>query len=764
MKTILIIEDDQLIRESIVELLETRSYRVLSAGNGIEGISVAIENQPDLIVCDVMMPGLDGYEVVASIRNEKKLAEVPFIFLSAKTQRLDLRKAMNLGADDYLTKPFKAQELFEAIEARLKRNESGEKKLTRTKNELERLNQQLLAISEASIPVSIITTDLDGTILYFSKGAERLLGYTADEMVNVKSISVLHVKKEIAQREEELRMLLGKEVTGLQSLLAEIPNQKKYDSQEWTYVRKNGTTFPVQLALSNIHDSTGGLIGHLAISIDISERKSVESALYAAKEEAERANRYKSQFMANISHEIRTPMNAILGFSDLLLKNTTDPKSRNHLTTIVTSGKTLMSLINDLLDLAKIESGKMTLHEQAINLKSLVNEVVEMFTNEVNKKSISLDAFFQSSLPDTIFLDDVRVRQILTNVISNAVKFTHSGFIRVTVEFKHSRQDHAKIDVTITIQDSGIGIEEENQQLIFESFQQVHDTTTSQYGGTGLGLTITKRLVELMNGEMSVKSKQNEGSTFTIVLPGLTYLTSAVPTYAKQPKKTKSIKFKPSTLLVVDDVEMNIDLMTLILEEHPFNIITARNGLEAVEKAELYKPDLIMMDLRMPVMDGKQAAAKIKSKKELSHIPIIACTASILGNEQLENTFAGMISKPMKPTALYEELQKFLPHEVVLDHEAHEGKQILLSAEEKTLLKPHLHYIKENFGKRIMSLASTIDVLEMEKLLEEIKQYVNENQLIFFNEPLEVLTTKFDQFDLDAVTNKLNELINIISD
>ncbi|MEY4930473.1 MAG: hypothetical protein RI909_1197, partial [Bacteroidota bacterium] len=270
MKTILIIEDDQNIRESIAELLETQSYRVLSAGNGMEGISVAIENQPDLIVCDVMMPGLDGYEVVTAIRNEKKLAEVPFIFLSAKTQRLDLRKAMNLGADDYLSKPFKAHELFEAIEARFKRNEEGEKKLKRTKKELDRLNQQLLAISEANIPVSIITTDLDGTILYFSKGAERLLGYTADEMVNVNSISLLHVKEEIAQREEELKTELGKEVIGLQSLFTEIPKLKNYELEEWTYVRKNGIKFPVQLTLSNIVDDTGDLVGHLAISIDIS--------------------------------------------------------------------------------------------------------------------------------------------------------------------------------------------------------------------------------------------------------------------------------------------------------------------------------------------------------------------------------------------------------------------------------------------------------------------------------------------------------------
>ena len=763
MKTILVIEDDQFIRESIAELLETQSYHVLMAINGLEGIKKAIEVLPDLIVCDVMMPGADGYEVVAAVRNEKELTEVPFIFLSAKTQRLDLRKAMNLGADDYLTKPFKAQELFEAIEARLKRNETGEKKLTKTKKELEKLNQQLLAISEANIPVSIISTDLEGTIVYFSKGAERLLGYSADEMVNQKSILSLYLEEEKIKYEEELKVVLGSEITEPKAFLTEILKPENYVSREWTYVRKNGTKFPVQLAISTISDSAGVIDGYLCIAIDITQQKSIESALKLAKDQAEKANRYKSQFLANMSHEIRTPMNSILGFSDLLLNNTNDPKSRHHLKMIVSSGRTLMTLINDLLDLAKIEAGKMILHPQEINLKLLIDDITQMFSTEVSNKSLELSVVSESILPHSIFMDDIRIRQILINLVGNAVKFTPSGFIRIIAKHEISEADKSKIDVTISIQDSGIGIAEEDQLSIFESFQQGQDSTTSKYGGTGLGLAITKRLVELMNGEIKLKSRKDEGSTFTLRIPNLIYINNHEQIEEAPINKKKHIQFKPSTLLVVDDVEMNIELIRILLEDHPINIVTGKNGLEAVSKAEVFEPDLILMDLRMPKMDGWEAASKIKSQERLSHIPIVAWSASFLGHEKIGDPFLGLMSKPIEREALYEELKKFLPYEANDVDEVKKGKILELNIEEEKNLRPHLQYFREHFEKRITSLVSTMDVHEMEKLLEDMRGYVKTNKLIYFEKPLNILAETFEQFDLDSLTDNLKEFTSLIS-
>jgi PAS domain S-box-containing protein len=312
-KTILVIEDDQNIRESIIDLLETSNFNVISAPNGKEGLALAIEKVPDLILCDVMMPLMDGYEVIQAVRNEKTLKDVPFIFLSAKSQKTDMRKGMDLGADDYLTKPFRAQELFDAVETRIWKNEVGQQELRDTKVELEKLNQQMVAISEADIPVSMIISDLHGTIVHFSRGAERLLGYSATELVGKKPVTILHVKEEITERIIQLTELLGKEVNMSNSFITEIPSRYNYESREWTYVRKDKSTFPVQLVVSTILDGHGNITGYLGVGIDITEQKAAETALKYARDQAEKANRLKSQFLANMSHEIRTPMNSILG-------------------------------------------------------------------------------------------------------------------------------------------------------------------------------------------------------------------------------------------------------------------------------------------------------------------------------------------------------------------------------------------------------------------------------------------------------------------
>lgn len=503
MKKILVIEDDQNIRESIVDLLETSNFEVIAGANGKEGLELALAHVPDLILCDVMMPIMDGYEVVAAVRKERLLAEVPFIFLSAKSQKSDMRKGMDLGADDYLTKPFKAQELFDAVETRIWRKEAGTKELQDTRQELEKLNQQMVAISEADIPVAMIISDLRGTIVHFNKGAERLLGYTAAEMVNRKPISSLHVQEEIMARTAELSAELGFNVNIANGFLTEIPNRKSFESREWTYIRKDRSTFPVQLVVSTIVDGAGQVTGYLGVAIDISERKAAEAALQFAKEQAEMANRMKSQFLANMSHEIRTPMNSILGFSDILINMVNEPQARKYLSTIAASGRTLMALINDLLDLAKIEAGKMPLRPEPVNLRLVLDEVSLMFAEELKTKGVSLVVEVASNVPEVLNLDDIRIRQMLINLGGNAVKFTQEGYIRLAVEAGPKQGD--SVPLCLTVQDTGIGISKEAQSTIFESFQQEHDATTSKYGGTGLGLTITRRLAELMGGGHSAR-------------------------------------------------------------------------------------------------------------------------------------------------------------------------------------------------------------------------------------------------------------------
>ncbi len=751
------IEDDPNIRESIVDLLETSHFNVVSAANGQEGVKAAITHVPDLILCDVMMPVMDGYEVITAIRKEKVLQETPFIFLSAKAQKTDVRRGMDLGADDYLTKPFKAQELFDAVETRIWRKEVGTRELQDTRQELEKLNNQLVAISEADIPVSMIISDLHGTIIHFSKGAERLLGYTAAEVVNRKPITILHDRDEIMKRVSELSATLGREVNMSNAFLTEIPNSDSYESREWTYLRKDGSRIQVQLVVSTITDKERNITGYLGIAIDISERKAAEAALKFAKEQAEMANRLKSQFLANMSHEIRTPMNSILGFSDILQTIITDPLPKKYLATIAASGRTLMALINDLLDLAKIEAGKMVLRPEAINLRILIDEISQMFSPEVKKKSVELRMEVSDDLPETLELDDIRVRQMLINLTGNAVKFTNEGSITIRVNATPVADD--RVDLSLAIVDTGIGIDPDHQSSVFDSFQQVHDTTTSQYGGTGLGLTITRRLAELMGGRITLESERGKGSTFTIWLPGVRKLQAVRPVLDESNLSIKKIRFKPATILAVDDVPSNLDLVVSLLAGHPLNVITARDGREGLMKAQALNPDLILMDIRMPEMDGYEATHRMREIDTLKTVPIIAWTASIIGPESLPEDFNALLFKPIHQDKVIQVLARFLPHEeetgeVVLQTADAEA----LNDNDRQVLADHAAGLRDLFGSKIASLIAAMEINEMETLLASLREYAEFHGVRALLPLIGRLSDNVERFDLDQISADLRDL------
>ena len=761
-KTILVIEDDQNIRESITDLLETGNFNVISAANGKDGLDMAIEKLPDLILCDIMMPLMDGYEVIQAIRKEKALQDTPFIFLSAKSQKTDLRKGMDLGADDYLTKPFRAQELFDAVETRIWKKEVGQKELLDTRNELEKLNQQMVAISEADIPVSMIISDERGTIVHFSKGAERLLGYTADELVGKKPITILHVREEIVDRINQLQELLGKEMNMANAFITEIPNRYNYESREWTYVRKDKSTFPVQLVVSTILDKDNKITGYLGVGIDISERKAAEAALKFARDQAEKANRLKSQFLANMSHEIRTPMNSILGFSDILTKLITDPVAKKHLNAITTSGRTLMVLINDLLDLAKIEAGKLVLRPEPVSIRLIIDEICHMFSAEAKKKSLKLVSDLPENLPGRVVLDDIRLRQMLINLVGNAIKFTAEGQVRIAVAFFQLQSD--KIDLQIAVQDTGIGIDKADQALVFESFEQVHDTTTSQYGGTGLGLAITRRLAHMMNGKIDLESERGLGSTFTIHLSEVAYQELPDEQEVNTGHLEGTIHFSPATILAVDDVQSNLDLLITIFGQQPLTFHTAMDGREAIMKAELLKPDLILMDVRMPEIDGIEASKQIRKLPGLKNIPIVACTASLLGTERDLDVFNYIVLKPIQKIKLFEAAMKCLPHQVhATESEPIGHADSSNSTYSGNHIQLFLPQLQGQFLEKIRLAIEVIDVNEMEKLVRDLREFVQVNQIYSMNNLVQSLANHVERFELDQIQSDLIQLQSLIN-
>ena len=383
--------------------------------------------------------------------------------------------------------------------------------------------------------------------------------------------------------------------------------------------------------------------------------------LIMAKVLAESANIAKSEFLANMSHEIRTPMNSIVGFSEVLLNTTENSKQKNYLKTILDSSKTLLLLINDILDLSKIEAGRMEISPGPADLRVVISEIKQLFQHITNEKNLSFIVEIDKHLPQTIVIDEVRLRQILLNLMGNAVKFTYTGFVKIEVTVFDEKNETLSFNIAVI--DSGIGIPDSDQQRIFESFSQLSAMDTKKYGGTGLGLSICKRLLDLMNGEIKINSTPGKGSRFTITFANLPSSDGLVETKNNYLWHEDSIAFEGSKILIVDDVAFNRNLVLAYLENYDLKLFEAENGEMAVQMARECMPDLILMDIRMPVMNGYKATEIIRSDGITAHIPIVALTASTMQSEidKLQYLFNGYLRKPVQKKTLINELKKHLP-------------------------------------------------------------------------------------------------------
>ncbi len=421
------------------------------------------------------------------------------------------------------------------------------------------------------------------------------------------------------------------------------------------------------------HQKQGIIAGYLSLRMLITERKVLEQHLHEAKEAADAANRAKSEFLANMSHEVRTPMNAVLGFSELLRSLVQTPKEKHYLQTIISSGRTLLAIINDILDISKIEAGKLDLHPEPTDIRDLIQSVVDMFSEKIATKQLQSIVFIDEALPEVLLVDEVRLRQVLFNLIGNAVKFTDAGYVRVAVQDAISDTNRENIPdeekrwtrLMITVEDTGIGIPEQQQERIFAPFVQYTSANAAKYGGTGLGLAITRRLVTLMNGTITLTSSVGNGSIFRILLPlpvvddaELLNLTTDIHA------EYDTVQFNNPTILVIDDVEYNRTLVKAMLDQHNVRVIEAENGQEALQVIQATIPQLVLINVRMPDMEGYETLRSIKDYLATASIPVIAVTASAMADntQTTSNLFDGYIRKPYTRMQLLSELIRFLPY------------------------------------------------------------------------------------------------------
>lgn len=384
----------------------------------------------------------------------------------------------------------------------------------------------------------------------------------------------------------------------------------------------------------------------------------------ASSEKAIESSRVKSEFLANMSHEIRTPLNAVIGFTELLARSLTDKQHLSYLQAIKAGGQSLLTLINDILDLSKIEAGKLELQFEPVSLSELLNEVTKIFSQKAEEKHLELRLEIDPLLPPFLILDEVRLRQILFNLIGNAIKFTDQGHVLLSASSILNQLDDSKVDMLICVEDTGIGIPEAALNSIFEAFNQQEKQDNKKYGGTGLGLSISRKLVDMMDGHIEVESSFGRGSRFKVYFTGVSIAASEARSRVKNADIDR-IRFEPAKLLIVDDIEVNRELIKETFRHQPFEMFQAENGLEAVRLAVRYLPDLIITDIRMPVMDGFEELRQLRDTVETRDIPVIALTASVMEHEihQLEVCgFNGYLRKPAKLENLYKEIMKVLPY------------------------------------------------------------------------------------------------------
>lgn len=620
---ILIIEDDPILLESLADFLVEEGMEVIQAPNGKQGAELAAKELPDLILCDIFMAGMNGYETFEKIKREIATSLIPFIFLSAKAEREDILYGMTIGADDYITKPVDFDELLKRITRRMEK----------TRETIRRSEIKYHAVFETAHEAILLLRLSDLCIMDANKAACDMLGHSKEEILKTSGRKFI--------KDVDLSEVIHKQD-------ARNWNFEEFQDIETSWNKKNDEQIQIQVSGKCVM-----LFGEkylFMIAQDITERKNHEKELILAKEKAEESDRLKTSILSNISHELRTPLNGILGFSELLLEDLRETEFLSMVENIYLSGRRLMSTLNSIITLSQLQAGKVKMVLKEVDLVNAIETICNSYEDQIQEKKISL----KRELPEEFiaFADLPLFKQLFQQILDNAVKFTPQGEIVICV--KTIKEDHLQWQ-TIEVRDSGIGIEKKNIEMIFEEFRQASEGYDRKFQGSGLGLTISRKICDLMNGRISIESTPGTGTICTIWLQ------------ATQPEKTKPIEpeeteqpmpFIPELqqrevplVLLVEDNMINRNLIELFLKP-TYRMDHAYDGKTAVEMATQTKYDAVLMDINLGSgIDGIEATKRIKLIPGYEKRPIIAVTGyTMIGDREkiLAEGCTHYIAKPFE--------------------------------------------------------------------------------------------------------------------
>ncbi len=734
----------------LFDYLVGSGFRVLVAKDGESVLMQANYAQPDIILLEALMPDINGFEICRRLKAGAETKAIPIIFMTSLSHAVDKVKGFKLGAVAYLTKPLECEEVLVHINTHLiiqnlqkslleqniklqKENLKGKKFL----NALYKNNERYRLMAENSSDI-ISRQTLAGIYHYVSPACRTMLGYEIEEMLGCSAFDFFHP--------EDLQAIKGSNGTPtpkwpaiptityrarrkdnqyiwLEATSRIIRDPKTNEELEIIAISRNVTNRKeAAVVLQSAHDNLERRLAervaqlaeaNLILKREVTERKRIEVELQAYSDELKinnedlsRLDKMKNEFLANTSHELRTPLNGIIGIAESMLAGATGqltPEQMRNLSMIVFSGRRLTNLVNDTLDFSKLKHRELDLERKPVDMYSLVEVVLTMSKPLIGQKSLQLVNQLDIELP-AVNADESRVQQILYNLIGNAIKFTEAGTITVRAIVEAET-------LAVTVSDSGIGIPLNKFEVIFQSFEQVDTSTTRDYDGTGLGLSITKQLVELHGGSISIESVVGEGSHFTFTLPlhkwpvsasalnqaidALTIdidpLSSSILSEIEPILVTPAselVKGKSSTILVVDDELINVQVLTNYLSLQNYAIIQAFDGFEALEVLQETKPDLILLDIMMPKMSGYEVCQKIREQYPAQELPIVLLTAK----HQVSDLVAGFeigandyLTKPFDKNELLARVKthlrfgkintaydRFVPHEFLrfLDKES----------------------------------------------------------------------------------------------